>query len=141
MATKNFKGFQLVTKAQFEALGRNKDLNTLYFVRTNEAKSDGFLYFNGKKYGTAEDVKAELTDKYGELSGQTISDYVAGEIAKVNTAAGELGKKVDANTKAIEKINGDETIDGKPYSEIIEEARMYILAKGGFEKFAEWGLF
>lgn len=36
---------------------------------------------------------------------------------------------------------GDETIDGKSYSEIIEEARMYILAKGGFEKFAEWGLF
>jgi S-adenosylmethionine synthetase len=36
---------------------------------------------------------------------------------------------------------GDETIDGKPYSEIVEEAREYIKSIGGFEKFAEWGLF
>lgn len=36
---------------------------------------------------------------------------------------------------------GDETIDGKPYSEIVEIAREFIKQKGGFEKFAEWGLF
>ena len=36
---------------------------------------------------------------------------------------------------------GDEHIDGKPYSEIVEEAREYIRHCGGFEKFAEWGLF
>lgn len=36
---------------------------------------------------------------------------------------------------------GDDTIDGKPYSEIVEIARDFIKAKGGFEKFAEWGLF
>ena len=36
---------------------------------------------------------------------------------------------------------GDEMIDGKPYSEIVEEAREYIERIGGFEKFAEWGLF
>ena len=36
---------------------------------------------------------------------------------------------------------GDENIDGKPYSEIVEEAREYIKRIGGFEKFAEWGLF
>ena len=36
---------------------------------------------------------------------------------------------------------GDETVDGKPYSEIVEEARKYIKKIGGFEKFAEWGLF
>ena len=36
---------------------------------------------------------------------------------------------------------GDETIDGKPYSEIVEMARQYIKSIGGFEKFAEWGLF
>ena len=35
---------------------------------------------------------------------------------------------------------GDEYVDGKPYSEIVEEAREYINACGGFEKFAEWGL-
>ena len=36
---------------------------------------------------------------------------------------------------------GDDTIDGKPYSEIVEIAREYINKIGGFEKFAEWGLF
>lgn len=36
---------------------------------------------------------------------------------------------------------GDDKIDGKPYSEIVEMARNYIKEIGGFEKFAEWGLF
>lgn len=36
---------------------------------------------------------------------------------------------------------GDEFVDGKPYTEIVEQARKYIQEKGGFEKFAEWGLF
>lgn len=36
---------------------------------------------------------------------------------------------------------GDEFVDGKPYSEIVEIARKYINNIGGFEKFAEWGLF
>ena len=36
---------------------------------------------------------------------------------------------------------GDDTIDGKPYAEIVEIARKYIQEIGGFEKFAEWGLY
>lgn len=36
---------------------------------------------------------------------------------------------------------GDEKIDGKPYSEIVEFAKCYIDNIGGFEKLAEWGLF
>lgn len=36
---------------------------------------------------------------------------------------------------------GDETIDGMPYEEIVEIARRFIRYCGGFEKFAEWGLF
>lgn len=35
---------------------------------------------------------------------------------------------------------GDDTIDGRPYNEIVEIARDYIKSIGGFEKFAEWGL-
>lgn len=35
---------------------------------------------------------------------------------------------------------GDEEIDGKPYSGIVETAREFIRSIGGFEKFAEWGL-
>ena len=36
---------------------------------------------------------------------------------------------------------GDDTIDSKPYAEIVGIARNYINKIGGFEKFAEWGLF
>ena len=35
---------------------------------------------------------------------------------------------------------GDDTVDGRPYAEIVRIARDYIRAIGGFEKFAEWGL-
>lgn len=36
---------------------------------------------------------------------------------------------------------GDEEIDGRPYSEIVEIAESYIRCRGGFERFAEWGLY
>lgn len=36
---------------------------------------------------------------------------------------------------------GDTEVDGRPYAEIVEIARQYIQGVGGFEKFAEWGLF
>jgi len=36
---------------------------------------------------------------------------------------------------------GDAYVDGRAYSEIVETAREYIRSVGGFEKFAEWGLF
>lgn len=36
---------------------------------------------------------------------------------------------------------GDETVDGRPYSEIVKIAKEYIDSVGGFEKFAEWGLY
>jgi S-adenosylmethionine synthetase len=36
---------------------------------------------------------------------------------------------------------GDREIDGKPYEEIVKIAKEYIESIGGFEKFAEWGLF
>lgn len=35
---------------------------------------------------------------------------------------------------------GDETVNGVPYYELVERARAFIKMKGGFEKFAEWGL-
>ena len=50
--------------------------------------------------------------------------------------AQETGKEVELCCAI-----GDEEIDGKPYEEIVEEARQYIKSVGGFEKFAEWGLF
>lgn len=48
----------------------------------------------------------------------------------------ETGKQVELSCAI-----GDEEIDGKPYGEIVRLAKEYIDAIGGFEKFAEWGLF
>lgn len=107
MAQLSFKGIQLVKKATFESADFTKDKSILYFVRTNENMTDGYMQLNGKKYGTGADVIA----KYGELDNKTIAqyvkDYVATEIGKVNSAATELGKKVAANATAIEIINGE----------------------------------
>lgn len=50
--------------------------------------------------------------------------------------AQETGKVVELSCAI-----GDDTIDGKPYNEIVEIAREYIKSIGGFEKFAEWGLY
>ena len=36
---------------------------------------------------------------------------------------------------------GDDTIDGKPYQEIVDFAKEYVKGLGGFEAFAEWGLY
>ena len=50
--------------------------------------------------------------------------------------AQETGKEVELCCAI-----GDDTIDGKHYAEIVEIARKYIQEIGGFEKFAEWGLY
>ena len=49
--------------------------------------------------------------------------------------AQETGKIVELSCAI-----GDESIDDKPYKDIVEIARNYIKSIGGFEKFAEWGL-
>lgn len=50
--------------------------------------------------------------------------------------AQETGKTINISCAI-----GDEMIDGKPYNEIVEEARSYIKEIGGFEEFAKWGLY
>lgn len=51
--------------------------------------------------------------------------------------------KAQRNGKSVELCCaiGDDTVDGLPYEAIVAEARAYIRSVGGFEKFAEWGLF
>lgn len=50
--------------------------------------------------------------------------------------AQETGKVVELSCAI-----GDDTIDGISYDEIVKIAEAYIRSLGGFEKFAEWGLF
>lgn len=118
-----------------------------------------------------EDIKKELYCKQekiinplGEWTGGTDVDSGAtnrklgSDMAQSVTGGGLHGKDlskadVSVNIYAFLKAQetgkvvelccaiGDDTIDGKPYSEIVEIARKYIKDIGGFEKFAEWGLF
>lgn len=57
----------------------------------------------------------------------------------VNIYAHLMAEKIGSAVELYCAI-GDETVDGKPYSDIVEIAREYIRSVGGFEKFAEWGL-
>ena len=52
-----------------------------------------------------------------------------------------LKAQEDGKPVALSCAIGDDTIDGHPYQELVDIAADYIASVGGFEKFAEWGLF
>lgn len=72
----------------------------------------------------------------GGLHGKDLSKADVSVNIYVFLKAQETGKPVELCCAI-----GDDSIDGKPYSEIVEIAREYINKCGGFEKFAEWGLY
>ena len=66
------------------------------------------------------------------------------DLSKADVSINIYAFKKAQETGKIIKLScaiGDEIIDGKKYSEIVAEAKEYINSIGGFEKFAEWGLF
>lgn len=60
-------------------------------------------------------------------------------IEKVNPSHPD--KVCDRVAGAIVDLAYAKEVDGVPYKEIVEEAREFIQSIGGFEKFAEWGLY
>ena len=72
----------------------------------------------------------------GGLHGKDLSKADVSINIYVFLKAQELGKTVELSCAI-----GDEIVDGVPYEEIVSIARNYISSIGGFEKFAEWGLF
>ena len=124
----------------------------------SNAKSEDILV---KSIGLSEQI---IVNPLGEWTGGTDVDSGAtnrklgSDMAQSVTGGGLHGKDlskadVSVNIYAFLKAQetgkvvelccaiGDDTIDGKPYAEIVEIARDYINKIGGFEKFAEWGLF
>ncbi len=71
----------------------------------------------------------------GGLHGKDLSKADVSVNIYAHLKAQETGKEVKICCAI-----GDDSIDGKPYSEIVDIARRYIKSLGGFEKFAEWGL-
>ena len=80
------------------------------------------------------DMAQSVTD--GGLHGKDLSKADVSVNIYAFLKAQETGKVVELCCAI-----GDDTIDSKPYAEIVEIAREYINSLGGFEKFAEWGLF
>lgn len=71
----------------------------------------------------------------GGLHGKDLSKADVSVNIYAHLKAQQTGKPVELYCAI-----GDEYVDGRPYSEIVEIAREYIRDVGGFEKFAEWGL-
>jgi S-adenosylmethionine synthetase len=80
------------------------------------------------------DMAQSLTG--GGLHGKDLSKADVSVNIYAFLKAQETGKEVNLCCAI-----GDNEIDGKPYSEIVQIAKEYIDNIGGFEKFAEWGLF
>ena len=84
--TKNFGGFKVIngSAAGFNLSGLT-DKTVIYFVRTDADKEDGFIYFNGKKYGT------------GKLSSKAVQDELTELTTKVNA---HIANKATVNVTA-----------------------------------------
>lgn len=71
----------------------------------------------------------------GGLHGKDLSKADVAVNIYAHIKAQEEGKEVELSCAI-----GDEEIDGRPYSEVVEIAREYIENLGGFEELAKWGL-
>lgn len=112
---------------------------------------------NGKKYELIINPLGEWTGGLNVDTGAT-NRKLGSDMATSLTGGGLHGKDLSKSDVAINmyaflkaqkenrEVNlscaiGDDKIDGKEYSEIVEIARNYIENIGGFEEFAKWGLY
>ena len=98
MAEKIFKGFRQVTEGDFSA-----ENGYIYFIRktSNTGKTDGYLQFNGRKYGTADEVAKDLNGKIGTIP-EGYSDLVSYINAKVSGGINELNADVSGSSNGVE---------------------------------------
>ena len=83
---KNFGGFKVIngSAAGFNLSGLT-DKTVIYFVRTDAGKEDGFIYFNGKKYGTGKLSSKAVQDKLTELT-KKVDAHIANKATVTATA-------------------------------------------------------
>lgn len=117
----------------------NQDINRL--IKGYDLIINPLGYWTG---GT--DVDSGATNrKLGSDIGEAVT---GGGLHGKDLSKADVSVNIYAHLKAQETgeiINlccaiGDDTVDGKPYSEIVKIASDYINKLGGFEKLAEWGL-
>lgn len=133
------------------------DKNKLIICQSNAKNNDIYANFSDANFDLIVNPLGEWTGGTDVDTGAT-NRKLGSDMADSVTGGGLHGKDlskadVSVNIYAFLKAQetgkpielccaiGDETIDGKPYEEIVEIARKYIAEIGGFEKFAEWGLY
>ena len=129
-----FKGKLIICQSN----AKTEDLKTLYPAAIINPLGD---------WSGGTDVDAGATNrKLGSDMAQSVSgggvqgkDLSKADVS-VNIYAFLKAQQTKQNVELFCAI-GDTEIDGRPYAEIVEIARQYIKQVGGFEKFAEWGLF
>jgi len=113
---------------QLRPFAENAEINPLGYWTGGSNVDSGAT---NRKLGS--DMAQSVTG--GGLHGKDLSKADVSVNIYAFLKAQETGKTVELSCAI-----GDEYVDGRPYSEIIEIARNYIQGIGGFEKFAEWGL-
>ena len=130
------------------------DKNKLIICQSNAKNNDIYANFSESGFNLIVNPLGEWTGGTDVDTGAT-NRKLGSDMGEAVTGGGLHGKDlskadVSVNIYAFLKAQetgkpvelccaiGDEEIDGKPYSEIVEIARQYIKEQGGFEKFAEW---
>lgn len=117
---------------------KTEDLKNIYPTAVINPLGDWTGGINVDTGATNRKIGSDMADSVtgGGLHGKDLSKA---DIS-VNIYAFLKAQKIGKEVKLCCAI-GDTEIDGKPYKEIVKIAKEYIDKLGGFEKFAEWGLF
>lgn len=133
----------------------NKKLTVCQSNVSKEQVRHDLIYYNGFNDAVINPL-GDWTGGYNVDSGAT-NRKLGSDMAQSVTGGGLHGKDLskadvsvniyaflkaqrDHETVELSCAIGDDVVDGRPYSEIVQIAREYIKRCGGFEKFAEWGL-
>ena len=117
---------------------KTEDLKSIYPTAVINPLGDWTGGINVDTGATNRKIGSDMADSVtgGGLHGKDLSKADVSVNIYAFLKAQETGKEVKLCCAI-----GDTEIDGKPYKEIVEIAKEYIDKLGGFEKFAEWGLF
>lgn len=114
---KNFGGFKVIngSAADFNLSGLN-DKTVIYFVRTDEGKQDGFIYFNGKKYGTGK-LSSDKIQKQLETLQEDVNNHINNK-ATVTATERASGATEDNGTLSVSANDSAKWLSGAAIAEI-----------------------
>ena len=128
---KQFNGFELLTEANFNDL-TSPDKQKMYFVRTSieQNKEDGFIYFNGKKYGTgklsSDKIQTQLTALKTTVDGHIANKATVTATARTSGATDNGALTVDNTAKW---LSGDAIAKIKTYVDSEDVKSMELVGK------------